>query len=76
MFAAQHDASSTALGKPGLVVGLNLLGQSYILHAGDMGYVRKGLVAPLIAAGDLEAIEGASEFPYPIYTFYPKTGEA
>jgi len=75
LFAAQHDATSTAFGEPGLFVGLGPLGLSYILRAGGMGYFRKGVVAPLIAAGELETVEGAPEFTYPVYAVYPETSE-
>ena len=76
LFAAQHDASSTAFGEPGLLVGLGPLGLSYILRAGGMGYFRKGAVAPLIAEGELERVEGAPEFTYPAYAVYPEASEA
>jgi DNA-binding transcriptional LysR family regulator len=76
LFAAQHDASSTAFGEPGLVVGLGPLGLSYILRAGGTGYFRKGVVAPLIAAGELETVEGAPEFTYPVYAVWPEASEA
>ncbi|WP_341878581.1 LysR family transcriptional regulator (plasmid) [Aminobacter sp. P9b] len=75
LFAAQHDATSTAFGEPGLFVGLGPLGLSYILRAGGMGYFRKGVVAPLIAAGELETVEGAPEFTYPVYAVYPEASE-
>jgi hypothetical protein len=41
-----------------------------------MGYFRKGTVAPHLAAGDLERVEDAPEFPYPAYAVYPETAEA
>lgn len=75
LFAAQHDASSTAFGEPGLFVGLGPLGLSYILRAGGMGYFRRGVVAPLIAAGELKMFEGAPEFTYPVYAVYPEASE-
>ncbi|AWC26089.1 HTH-type transcriptional regulator GltC (plasmid) [Aminobacter sp. MSH1] len=75
LFAAQHDATSAAFGEPGLFVGLGPLGLSYILRAGGMGYFRKGVVAPLIAAGELETVEGAPEFTYPVYAVYPEASE-
>jgi hypothetical protein len=40
-----------------------------------MGYFRKGVVAPHIAAGELEAVEGAPEFTYPACAVYPEAGE-
>jgi DNA-binding transcriptional LysR family regulator len=76
LFAAQHDASSTAFGEPGLLVGLGPLGLSYILRAGGMGYFRKGVVAPHIEAGELEIVAGAPEFTYPAYAVYPDASEA
>lgn len=76
LFAAQHDASSSAFGEPGLFVGLGPLGLSYILRAGGMGYFRRGAAAPHIASGELEIVEGAPEFTYPAYAVYPETGEA
>ncbi|WP_210325108.1 LysR family transcriptional regulator substrate-binding protein [Mesorhizobium silamurunense] len=65
LFAAQHDASSSAFGEPGLMVGLGPLGLSYILRAGGMGYFRRGAAAPYIETGQLEVVEGAPEFTYP-----------
>ena len=76
LFAAQHDASSTAFGEPGLLVGLGPLGLSYILRAGGMGYFRKGVVSPLIEEGKLEAVEGAPQFTYPAYAVYSEAGES
>jgi len=76
LFAAQHDASSTAFGEPGLLVGLGPLGLSYILRAGGMGYFRRGAAAPHIEAGQLEVVEGAPEFTYPAYAVYPEASEA
>jgi len=75
LFAAQHHARSSALGEPGLLVGLGPLGLSYILRAGGMGYFRKGVVLPFIEAGELEAVEGAPEFTYPAYAVYLDAGQ-
>ena len=75
LFAAQHDASSTAFGEPGLLVGLGPLGLSYILRAGGMGYFRRGAAAPHIDSGELEIVEGAPEFTYPAYAVYPEASE-
>ena len=74
-FAAQHGIGSAAFGEPGLLVGLGPLGLSYILRAGGTGYFRKGVVAPHIAAGELEAVEGAPEFTYPAYAVYSEASE-
>jgi len=74
-FAAHHGVGSAGFREPGLLVGLGPLGLSYILRAGGMGYFRKGVVAPHIAAGELEAVEGAPEFTYPAYAVYPESGE-
>lgn len=76
LFAAQHDARSTAFGEPGLMVGLGPLGLSYILRAGGMGYFRMGAAAPLIAAGKLERVADAPEFTYPAYAVYPEESES
>ena len=75
LFAAQHDASSTTFGEPGLLVGLGPLGLSYILRAGGMGYFRRGAAAPHIEAAQLEIVEGAPEFTYPAYAVYPEASE-
>ena len=74
-FAAQHGIGSAAFGEPGLLVGLGPLGLSYILRAGGTGYFRKGVVAPHIAAGELEAVEGAPEFTYPAFAGYTEACE-
>ena len=75
LFAAQHDVSSAAFGEPGLLVGLGPLGLNYILRAGGMGYFRRGSVAPHIASGELEMVEGAPEFTYPAYAIYPEASD-
>lgn len=76
MFAAQHDANSTAFGEPGLLVGLGPLGLSYIMRAGGMGYFRKGVVTRFVEAGELERVDDAPEFTYPAYAVYPEESEA
>lgn len=75
-FAAQGGIGQAAFGEPGLLVGLGPLGLSYILRAGGMGYFRRGVAAPHIAAGELEIVEGAPEFTYPAYAVYPESAEA
>lgn len=75
LFAMQHGTGSPVFGEPGLLVGLGPLGLSYILRAGGMGYFRKGSVAPHIAAGELELVEGAPEFTYPAYAVYAEASE-
>ncbi len=75
LFAAQHGAGSPVFREPGVLVGLGPLGLSYILRAGGMGYFRKGTVAPHVAAGTLELVEGAPEFTYPAYAVYAEAGE-
>ena len=75
LFAVQHGTGSPVFGEPGLLVGLGPLGLSYILRAGGMGYFRKGSVAPHIAAGELELVEGAPEFTYPAYAVYAEASE-
>src|SRR5690606_17217243 len=75
LFAARHGAGTPAFREPGVMVGLGPLGLSYILRAGGMGYFRKGTVAPHVAAGELELVEGAPEFTYPAYAVYAEAGE-
>jgi DNA-binding transcriptional LysR family regulator len=74
-FTARHGTGSF-FGESGLMVGLGPLGLSYILKVGGMGYFRRGVVRPFIAAGELEAVEGAPEFTYPAYAVYPEANEA
>lgn len=74
-FAAERGFGPAAFGEPGLLVGLGLLGLSYILRAGGMGYFRRGAVAPHLAAGELELVEGAPEFTYPAYAVYPDAAD-
>jgi hypothetical protein len=57
------------------MVGLGPLGLNYILRAGGMGYFRKGMAAPHIAAGELELVEGAPDFTYPVYAVYAETAQ-
>ena len=75
LFAARHGAGTPAFREPGVMVGLGPLGLSYILRAGGMGYFRKGTVAPHVAAGELELVEGAPEFTYPAYAVYAEADE-
>lgn len=75
LFAAQHEASSAAVGESGLLIGLGPLALNYILRAGGMGYFRRGSVVPHIASGELEIVEGAPEFTYPAYAVYPENTE-
>jgi len=74
-FAAQYGSSAQKFGDPGLVVSLGPLGLSYILRAGGMGYFRQSVVAPHIETGELERVDGAPEFVYPIYAVYSEIGE-
>jgi DNA-binding transcriptional LysR family regulator len=75
LFAAQHEASSAAVGESGLLIGLGPLALSYILRAGGMGYFRRSSVASHIANGELELVEGAPEFTYPAYAVYPENND-
>jgi DNA-binding transcriptional LysR family regulator len=75
LFAAQHEATSAAVGESGLLIGLGPLALSYILRAGGMGYFRRGSVAAHIAAGELDLVEGAPEFTYPAYAVYPENND-
>lgn len=74
-FAARHEEGIHGFGAPGLMVGLGPLGLSYILRAGGMGYFRKGVAALHVAAGELELVEGAPEFVYPVYAVYSDTAQ-
>lgn len=75
LFNAQLAGHLAAQGEPGMIVGLGPLGLSYILRAGGMGYFRRGVVRPLIEAGQLEIVKGAREFTYPAYAVYEETDE-
>jgi DNA-binding transcriptional LysR family regulator len=74
-FAAQYGSSTQKFGDPGLVVSLGPLGLNYILRAGGMGYFRQSVVGPYIEAGELQRVDGAPEFVYPVYAVYPENGE-
>jgi DNA-binding transcriptional LysR family regulator len=74
-FAAQYGSSTQRYGEPGLVVNLGPLGLGYILRAGGMGYFRRSVAGPYIEAGELELVEGAPEFVYPVYAVYSENGE-
>jgi DNA-binding transcriptional LysR family regulator len=68
-------AISETLGEPDLVVGLGTLGLDYIRRVGGVGYFRKAEVAGYVDAGELEVVEGAREFSYPVYAAYAEAGE-
>jgi DNA-binding transcriptional LysR family regulator len=74
-FAARHEEGVHGFAEPGLMVGLGPLGLNYILRVGGMGYFRKGMTAPHIASGELELVEGAPEFTYPVYAVYAETAQ-
>ena len=61
--------------EPALRVGFGPLALHYILRAGGMGYFRKGTVAPHLASGALERVEGAPEFTYPAYAVHAESAE-
>ena len=74
-FAGQGGYGLAGFAEPALQVGFGLLALHYILRAGGMGYFRKGVIAPYLAAGELERVEGAPEFTYPAYAVYPEAAE-
>lgn len=74
-FSVQGGFAPAGFAEPALQVGFGPLGLNYILRAGGMGYFRKGTVAPHLAAGELERVEGAPEFTYPAYAVYPESAE-
>lgn len=74
-FAGQGGFGTAAFAEPALQVDFGPLALHYILRTGGMGYFRRGTVAPYLAAGDLERVEDAPEFPYPVYAVYPEAAE-
>ncbi|HSX74160.1 MAG TPA: LysR family transcriptional regulator [Shinella sp.] len=74
-FAGQGGFGTVAFAEPALQVDFGPLALHYILRTGGMGYFRRGTVAPYLAAGDLERVEDAPEFPYPVYAVYPEAAE-
>lgn len=74
-FSGQRGLGQAGFAEPALQVGFGLLALHYILRAGGMGYFRKGTVAPYLASGELERVEGAPEFTYPAYAVYPESAE-
>lgn len=73
-FAARHGMSFPRFSDPGMFVGLGPLGLDYILHVGGSGYFRQRAVEPYVAAGRLNLVRGAPEFPYPIYAVCVERG--
>jgi DNA-binding transcriptional LysR family regulator len=69
------DATSDTLGEPELVVGLGALGLDYILREGGLGYFRAAEVAAHVETGELEIVEGARQFSFPVYAVYAEAGE-
>lgn len=74
-FASGSGQPADAHGEPGLMVGLGPLGLSYILRTGGSGYFRRGAALPHIESGELELVEGAPEFTYPVYAVYADAGD-
>lgn len=75
-FAGQGGFGPAGFAEPALKVDFGPLALHYILRTGGMGYFRKGTVAPHLAAGELERVEDAPEFPYPAYAVYPEAAGA
>ncbi len=74
-FAGQAGFGQAGFAEPALQVDFGLLALHYILRVGGTGYFRKGTVAPYLAAGTLERVEGAPEFTYPVYAVYAESSE-
>ena len=74
-FAGQSGFGQAGFAEPALQVDFGLLALHYILRVGGTGYFRKGTVAPYLAAGTLERVEGAPEFTYPVYAVYAESSE-
>ena len=74
-FATGSNQPAGVHGEQGLMVGLGPLGLSYILRAGGSGYFRRGAALPHIASGELELVEDAPEFTYPVYAVYAEAGD-
>jgi DNA-binding transcriptional LysR family regulator len=74
-FEAQYGSGTQRFGDPALVVNLGPLGLSYILRAGGMGYFRRSVADRYIENGELERVDGAPEFVYPVYAVYSENGE-
>ncbi|QRI66459.1 LysR family transcriptional regulator (plasmid) [Shinella sp. PSBB067] len=66
-------AGQGGFAEPALQVGFGPLALHYILRAGGMGYFRRKTLAPYLASGALERVEGAPEFTYPAYAVYPES---
>ena len=74
-FSVQGGFAPAGFSEPALQVGFGPLALHYILRAGGMGYFRKGTVAPHLASGALERVEGAPEFTYPAYAVHAESAE-
>lgn len=69
-FSAQRGAHSPAFGEAATHLGFGPLGLAYLLKVGGRGYLRRGLVTPLLRNGRLSLVDGAPEFAYPAYAVY------
>lgn len=76
LFAPQLDAASSSFDDSGLIVGLGPLGLGYILRVGGVGYFRRAIANPFIESGELQIVENAPQFTYPIYAIYLEESEA
>ncbi|SDK57048.1 transcriptional regulator, LysR family [Methylophilus rhizosphaerae] len=74
-FKQQHDSALVEFTKPGLSINLGPLALNHILEHGGSGYFRSRVVQTYIENGELEKVETAPEFSYPIYLMYPRNSK-
>jgi DNA-binding transcriptional LysR family regulator len=77
-FQKFHIERFPNVGLPGLQTDLGACAVEHILEAGGAGYFPAPVVAPLLSAGRLHAVQGAPRFVTPIYAVYRElhAGEA
>lgn len=69
-FKAQYDAVLPNPRQQGFKTNLGPLALKVMLNQGGNGYFRTRVVQKYLASGELEIVQGAPEFSYPVYLLY------
>jgi DNA-binding transcriptional LysR family regulator len=71
-FRRQHDAVLPERARAALMMDLGPLAIHYLLANGGSGYFRTRVVQPYLERGQLERVNAAPEFSYPVYLVYSR----
>ena len=71
-FRRQHDSAWPERSRATVNIDLGPLALRYLLRHGGSGYFRTRVVQPYLESGELQRVETAPEFSYPIYLVYAR----